>query len=72
MNMPNESWPLRRSDALFVVAVVMLALAVVPQHSGDWGVGIPPMAVLLLVGCAIVAWIYFRVYGGRNQRNTRF
>ena len=56
--MPQEPWPLRKSDMVFVLAVVMLVFTV-PA----------PAAAVLAVG-AILAWIRFRVFG-RDQRNTR-
>jgi hypothetical protein len=65
--MQNDSWPLRRSDALFVVAVVLFAL---PDPGADGGLGIPVGVKLLLVVAAVTAWIRFRVFG-RSDRSTR-
>ena len=56
--MTPESWPLRKTDMLFVVAVVMLVFA------------LPSTAAMLLAGGALLVWIRFRVYGGRDRRNT--
>jgi hypothetical protein len=54
--MTNDSLPLRKGDMLFVVAVVMLALA------------LPTTAASAMVaGVAIMLWIRFRIYGGRNR-----
>jgi hypothetical protein len=57
--MQGESWPLRKGDMLFVVAVVMLAFAL-PSRA----------ATAVLVAGAVLVWIRFRVYGSRDQRNT--
>jgi len=56
----NESWPFRRSDALFVVFVVLVAL---PAQRTGWGVGLPLSLKLSLVVAAVAAWIRFRVFG---------
>jgi hypothetical protein len=62
----HDLWPFRRSDALFVVAVVLVSL---PAHSNDWGFAIPSVVKLGLVVAAVSAWIRFRVFGG-NDRST--
>ena len=54
--MTNDSLPLRKSDMLFVVAVVMLALAL-PTTA----------ATALVVGVTVLIWIRFRSYGGRHR-----
>jgi hypothetical protein len=61
------SWPFRRSDALFVVAVVLVAL---PAQGADWGFGIPPLLKFGLVIVAVSAWIRFRVFG-RGDHDAR-
>jgi hypothetical protein len=61
----NEYWPFRRSDALFVVAVVMFAL---PDPGTDWNFGISSTAMRLgLVVAVVSVWIRFRVFGGGDQ-----
>jgi hypothetical protein len=55
-SMTNDSLPLRKGDMLFVVAVVMLALAL-PTTA----------ATAMVAGVAIMLWIRFRIYGGRNR-----
>jgi hypothetical protein len=57
--MPHEPWPLRKSDMLFVLVVVVFALAL-PV----------PAAAVLTVG-AVLTWIRFRVFGGRDQHDPR-
>jgi hypothetical protein len=57
----NQPWPLRRSDALFVVAVVLFALPDLGIHSLF---GIPSTAIkIVLVVVAVSAWIRLRVFG---------
>jgi hypothetical protein len=56
----QDSWPFRRSDALFIVAVVLVAL---PAEGTQWGFGIPPALKFGLVILAVSAWIRFRVFG---------
>jgi hypothetical protein len=63
----NEFWPFRRSDALFVVLVVLVAL---PAQGNDWGFRIPPAMKLGLVVACVSAWIRFRVFG-RSDQETR-
>jgi len=62
----HDSWPFRRSDALFIVAVVIVAL---PAQGSSWGFGIPPAVKFGLVIAAISAWIRFRVFG-RSDRDA--
>ena len=64
MRNDSPSWPFRRTDALFVVAVVLVAL---PAQSTDWGFGIQPALKFGLVIVAVSAWIRFRVFGGGDQ-----
>jgi hypothetical protein len=54
--MANESLPLRKGDMLFVVAVVMLALTL-PTTT----------ATVMAIAGAVLLWIRFYVYGGRDQ-----
>jgi hypothetical protein len=55
---PDTSLPFRKVDLLFVIALVMLALAV------------PSRAVAaLLIAVSVSAWIRFRVFGDRARRN---
>jgi len=54
--MTNDSLPLRKGDMLFVVAVVMLAIAL-PTTA----------ATATVVGVTVLLWIRFRVYGGRHR-----
>jgi hypothetical protein len=63
----DSSWPFRRSDALFIVAVVLVAL---PAQTNDWGFGLSPAMKLGLVAVAVSAWIRFRVFG-RSDQSTR-
>jgi len=64
----NELWPFRRSDALFVVVVVLVAL---PDPGNGWNVGISSTALKLGLGVAAVsAWIRFRVFG-RSDHSAR-
>jgi hypothetical protein len=64
----NENWPFRRSDLLFVVAVVLFAL---PDPGTDWSFGIPSTATKLgLVAVVVLAWIRFYVFGS-SDRETR-
>jgi hypothetical protein len=57
----NEFWPFRRSDALFVVVVVLFAL---PDPAHDWNFGISSTAIKVALVIAVVsAWIRFRVFG---------
>ena len=64
----NDSWPFRRSDLLFVVAVVLFAL---PDPGTDWSFGIPSTATKLgLVAVVVLAWIRFYVFGS-SDRETR-
>jgi hypothetical protein len=63
----NDGWPFRRSDALFVVLVVLIAL---PAQGSDWGFGLPPAMKLGLVAAVVSAWIRFRVFG-RSDQETR-
>jgi hypothetical protein len=56
----DDSLPLRKSDVLFVVAVVMFVLTVPSRE-----------VAAVLVGGAVVAWIRFGVFGSRDTRNTR-
>jgi hypothetical protein len=65
--MQNDSWPLRRSDALFVVAVVLFAL---PDPGSDGGLGLSAGAKIVLVVAAVSMWIRFRVFG-RTDGGTR-
>jgi hypothetical protein len=65
--MQNDSWPLRRSDALFVVAVVLFAL---PDPGSDGGLGLSTGTKIVLVVAAVSVWIRFRVLG-RTDRGTR-
>jgi hypothetical protein len=65
--MRNDSWPLRRSDALFVVAVVLFAL---PDPGSDGAIGLPIAAKIVLVVAAVSAWIRLRVFG-RTDGGTR-
>jgi hypothetical protein len=58
--MAIDSLPLRKIDMLFVLAVVMLALAV-PSTA---------IAVAIVTG-AVLAWIRFRVFGAGNRANDR-
>jgi hypothetical protein len=60
----NESWPFRKSDALFVVAVVLAAL---PAQGNEWGIDIPPALTFSLVVAAVAVWIRFRVFGRRDH-----
>jgi len=60
----NDGWPFRRSDALFVVLVVLVAL---PAQANDWGFGLPPVTKLALVVAVVSAWIRFRVFGRSDQ-----
>jgi hypothetical protein len=61
----NDFWPFRRSDALFVVAVVLFAL---PDPGDGWSFGIPSTALKLgLVAAAVSTWIRFRVFGSSDQ-----
>ena len=63
--MRNEYWPFRKSDALFVVAVVMVAL---PDPGYDWSFGISSTAMKLgLVVAVVSVWIRFRVFGRGDQ-----
>jgi hypothetical protein len=65
LNVRNDSWPFRRSDAFFVVAVVMLALA---DPGKAWSLGIPSTAVKFGIVIAVVsAWIRFRVFGDTER-----
>jgi hypothetical protein len=63
----HEPWPFRRSDALFVVAVVLVAL---PAQAGDWSLAIPPAVKIGFAAAVVSAWIRFRVFGSRD-RDTR-
>jgi hypothetical protein len=63
----SSPWPFRRTDALFIVAVVLVAL---PAESVDWGFGIPAEVKFGLVIVAVSAWIRFRVFGP-DDRSTR-
>jgi hypothetical protein len=54
--MVNDSLPLRKSDMLFVVMVVMCAVTS-PTTT---------QAVMAISG-AVLLWIRFCVYGGRDQ-----
>jgi hypothetical protein len=64
----NERWPFRRSDALFVVVVVLFAL---PDPGHDWNLGISSTAMKVgLVIAVVSAWIRFRVFG-RGDQETR-
>jgi hypothetical protein len=63
----NESWPFRRSDALFVVAVVLVAL---PAQNNTWGFAVPSAMKFGLVVAVVSAWIRFRVFG-RSDHGTR-
>jgi hypothetical protein len=54
--MANDSFPLRKTDMLFVVAVVLLGLTL-PSTT----------ARVMAVGGAVVVWIRLRVYRGRDQ-----
>jgi hypothetical protein len=57
----HDSWPLRRSDALFVIAVVLVAL---PDPATGWNIGFPSTATKgVFVVAALLAWIRFRVFG---------
>ena len=57
----HDSWPLRRSDALFVVVVVLFAL---PEPGTGWNIGLSSTAVKgVLAAAAVLAWIRFRVFG---------
>jgi hypothetical protein len=64
----NEFWPFRRSDALFVVVVVLVAL---PEPGNAWNFGISSTALKLgLAVAAVSAWIRFRVFGP-SDHSTR-
>ena len=59
--MSHDSWPLRRSDALFVVVVVLFAL---PDPGTGWNIGFSSTATKgVLAVAAVLAWIRFRVFG---------
>jgi len=60
----QDSWPFRRSDALFVVAVVMVAL---PAPGNELGLAIPSAVRLGLVAAVVSIWIRFRVFGGSDR-----
>jgi hypothetical protein len=62
----DDSWPFRRSDALFVVAVVLVAL---PAEGTNWGLGASPAMKFGIVVVALSAWIRFRVFG-RSDRGA--
>jgi hypothetical protein len=63
----NDSWPLRRSDALFVVVIVLFAL---PDRGGEWSAGLPSTVIrVALMVAAISLWIRFRVFGGSDHSN---
>jgi len=63
----NELWPFRRSDALFVVLVVLFAL---PDPGYNWNLGISSTAVKLgLVVAVVSAWRRFRVFGRGDQES---
>ena len=64
----NDSWPFRRSDLLFVVAVVLFAL---PDPGAGWSFGASSTATKLgLVAVVVMAWIRFYVFGS-SDRETR-
>ena len=64
----NDSWPFRRSDLLFVVAVVLFVL---PDPGADWSFGSASTATKLgLVAVVVLAWIRFYVFGS-SDRETR-
>jgi len=63
----HEPWPFRRSDALFVVAVVLVAL---PAQGGEWSLAIPPAVKLGFAAAVVSVWIRFRVFGS-SDRDTR-
>jgi hypothetical protein len=57
----DGSWPLRKSDAFFVVAVVLFIL---PDPASGWSFSFPSTAIRLgLVVAVVSAWIRFRVFG---------
>ena len=56
VGMANDSLPLRKGDMFFVVVVVTLALTL-PTTT----------ARFMVIGSAVLLWIRFRVYGGRDK-----